>query len=34
MKKQDMLVWLIEHLEKAPEELVRKIFVVAVQILK
>ena len=34
MKKQDMLAWLMEHLEKAPDELVRKICVVAVQILK
>lgn len=34
MKKQEMLCWLKEQLERAPEELVRKIFIVAVQILK
>ena len=34
MKKEDMLAWLMEHLEKAPEELVRKLFIVAVQIFK
>lgn len=34
MEKEKMMQWLMEHLESAPEELVRKLFIVAVQILK
>lgn len=34
MEKETMLQWLKEHLESAPEELVRKIFIVAAVVLK